>query len=173
MDVFNAGGWIDVIILEKLLRQAWMNIKDRTGAPYWNMENAFRGHLVVLVNERTGSDGEIFAEGFRRLGLGTTIGMRTWGGQVALNTANRLSDNGIATAPMHAPYGNDGEWLPEGHGHVPDIEVDNLPFETFNGKDAQLEAAIKLLQEKIAADPRDVPPVPNYPDKSFKNNKKN
>jgi tricorn protease len=170
---YNEGGWIDAIILEKLLRQAWMNIKDRTGMPYWNMDYAFRGHMVVLVNERTGSDGEIFAEGFRRLGLGTTIGMRTWGGQVALHTGNSLSDNGVATAPMHGPYGNDSEWFPEGRGHVPDIEVDNLPHETFNGKDAQLETAIKLLQEKIAKEPRELPTVPEYPDKSFKNNKKN
>ena len=169
---YNAGGWIDAIILEKLLRQAWMYFKDRTGEPYWNMDYAFRGHMVVLVNERTGSNGETFAEGFRRLGLGKTIGMRTWGGQVWLNSRNRLSDNGVASAPMHGVYGDDGQWLIEGHGHVPDIEIDNLPYETFNGNDAQLEAAIKHLQAKIAKDPRDVPSVPNYPDKSFKNNQK-
>jgi len=170
---YNGGGWIDPIILEKLLRQAWNYFKDRTGEPYWNLDYAFRGHMVVLVNERTGSDGEAFAEGFRRLGLGISIGMRTWGGQVWLNTSNRLSDNGVAWAPMHGSYGAEGEWLIEGHGHVPDIEVDNLPYETFNGKDAQLEVAIKYLQEKIVEDPRDVPPVPAYPDKSFKNNRKN
>ncbi|MEL7118398.1 MAG: S41 family peptidase [Bacteroidota bacterium] len=169
----NGGGYTDAIILEKLLRQVWMYWKDRTGEPYSNMDYAFRGHMVVLVNERTGSDGEAFAEGFRRLGLGKTIGMRTWGGQVWLNTSNRLTDNGVMSAPMHGVYGPEGEWLIEGHGFVPDIELDNLPFETFNGKDAQLEAAIKLLQEKIAEDPRDVPPVPDYPDKSFKNNRKN
>jgi tricorn protease len=169
---YNGGGWIDPIILEKLLRQAWNFFKDRTGESYWNMDFAFRGHMVVLVNEQTGSDGEAFAEGFRRLGLGTTIGMRTWGGQVWLNTSNRLSDNGVAWAPMHGSYGSDGQWLIEGHGHVPDIEVENLPFETFNGKDAQLETGIKYLKKKIAEDPRDVPPTPNYPNKSFKNNRK-
>ena len=169
----NGGGYTDAIILEKLLRKAWMYWKDRTGEPYWNMDYAFRGHMVVLVNERTGSDGEAFAEGFRRLGLGTTIGMRTWGGQVWLNSRNRLTDNGVMSAPMHGVYGDEGEWLIEGHGFVPDIELDNLPFETFNGKDSQLDAALKLLKEKIAEDPRDVPPVPEYPDKSFKNNRKN
>ena len=39
---------------------------------------------------------------------------------------------------------------------------------TFNGRDAQLEAAVKHLQELIAKDPRPVPPTPKYPDKSFK-----
>lgn len=170
---YNWGGNIDAFILEKLMRQAWMYWKGRSGEPYWNMHYSFRGHIVVLVNEKTFSDGETFAEGFKRLGLGTTIGMRTWGGQVWLNSANRLTDNGIARAPMFGVYGPDGKWLIEGHGFEPDIELDNLPHETFNGKDAQLEAAIKLLQEKIAEDPRDVPPVPAYPDKSIKKNRKN
>ncbi len=170
---YNAGGYVDAIILEKLLRKAWMYWKDRTGEPYWNMDYAFRGHIVVLVNEGTGSDGETFAEGFRRLGLGTTIGMRTWGGQVWLNTRNRLSDNGVASAPMHGVYGDDGQWLIEGYGHIPDIEIDNLPLESFNGKDAQLDKAIKILLEKIEEDPRSIPFVPSYPDKSFENNRKN
>ena len=62
---------------------------------------------------------------------------------------NTLSDNGIARAPMNGVYGPEGEWLIEGVGFIPDIEVDNLPHETFNGKDAQLEAAIKHLQKLI------------------------
>ena len=170
---YNGGGNIEAFILEKLMRQAWMYWKDRTGEPYWNMHYAPRGHMVLLVNEQTGSDGETFAAGFKRLGLGTTIGTRTWGGQIWLSGVNRLTDNGRAGAPMHGVYGPEGEWLIEGHGFEPDIELDNLPHETFNGKDAQLEAAIKLLQEKIAEDPREVPPVPAYPDKSFDNNRKN
>ncbi|MEO0340379.1 MAG: S41 family peptidase, partial [Bacteroidota bacterium] len=170
---YNWGGNIDALILEKLMRKAWMYWKSRSGEPYWNMQYAFRGHMVVLVNENTYSDGEAFAEGFKRLGLGTTIGMRTWGGQIWLNSSNRLTDNGLARAPMNGVYSPEGEWLIEGKGYVPDIELDNLPHETYNGKDAQLDAAIKLLKEKIAEDPRDVPPPPAYPNKSFKNNRKN
>jgi tricorn protease len=165
----NRGGNIESFILEKLLRKAWMYWKSRSGKPYWNMQYAFRGHIVILVDENTASDGEAFADGFKKLGLGTAIGMRTWGGEIWLSSANRLSDNGLARAPMMGVYGDNGEWLIEGHGFVPDIEVDNLPHATFNGKDAQLEAAIKHLKELIAKDPRKVPPVPPYPDKSFKN----
>lgn len=168
----NAGGWIDPIILEKLVRQIWMYRVDRTGEPHGELDYAFQGHLVVLVNERTGSDGEVFSEGIRHLGLGTTIGVRTWGGFIALNSRNTLTDNGIMTAPMHGGYTTDGTWFPDNHGHVPDIEVENLPYETFNGKDAQLEAAINYLLNKIKEDPREVSPVPVYPDKSFENNRK-
>lgn len=170
---YNWGGNIDSFIIEKLIRTAWMYWKGRSGDTYWNMPYSFRGHLVVLVNENTYSDGETFAEGVKRLGLGTTLGMRTWGGQIWLNSSNRQTDNGLARAPMFGVYGPEGEWLIEGEGFKPEIELDNLPYETFKGKDAQLEAAIELLKKKIAEDPREVPAVPNYPDKSFKNNRKN
>lgn len=169
---YNFGGNIDSFILEKLLRKAWMYWKSRSGEPYWNMPYAFRGHIVVLVNENTYSDGEAFADGFKKLELGTTIGTRTWGGEIWLHSGNRLSDNGLARAPMMGVYGDNGKWLIEGHGFVPDIEVDNLPHATFNGQDAQLDAAIEYLQKLIKEDPRKVPPVPPYPNKSFENNKK-
>ena len=169
---YNWGGNIDSFILEKLLRKAWMYWKGRSGKPSWNMPYSFRGHIVVLVNENTYSDGEAFADGFKKLELGTTIGTRTWGGEIWLNSNNRLTDNGIARAPMFGVYGDNGEWLIEGHGFVPDIEIDNLPHATFKGEDAQLDAAIELLQKLMKEDPRAVPPPPDHPDKSFENNSK-
>ncbi|MFT4856295.1 MAG: tricorn protease [Algoriphagus sp.] len=165
----NRGGNIDSFILEKLMREVFFYWKGRTGEPYWNMPYAFRGHLVLLVDEFTASDGEAFAEGFRRLDMGKAIGARTWGGEVWLSGSNTLSDNGIARAPMNGVYGEEGEWLIEGVGFIPDIEVINLPKATFEGKDAQLEAAIEHLKALIKADPRPIPQAPAYPDKSFKN----
>ena len=168
----NRGGNIDSWILEKLMRKAWFYWKSRVGAPTWNMQYAFRGHMVVLCNERTASDGEAFAEGFRRLGLGKVIGTRTWGGEIWLSFSNYLVDNGIASAAETGVYGPEGEWLIEGHGVDPDIVVDNLPHATFTSQDVQLEAAIKYLQQKIAEEPVDVPKPPRHPDKSFKYKKK-
>jgi tricorn protease len=165
----NSGGNIDSWILNRLIRRAWMYWKDRAGEPYWNMHYAFRGHMVVLCDESTASDGEAFTEGFRRLGLGKVIGTRTWGGEIWLSFSNRLVDSGIASAAEAGVYGPEGEWLIENIGVIPDIEVDNLPHATFNGADAQLDAAIAHLLKLIAEDPRDVPPPPPYPDKSFGN----
>ena len=122
----NDGGNIDSWVLEKLMRRAWMYWKGREGDPYPNMQYAFSGHMVVLVDEGTASDGEAFAEGFRRLGLGKVIGTRTWGGEIWLSSSNHLVDGGIATAAEWGVYGPEGQWLIEGHGVVPDMEVDNL-----------------------------------------------
>jgi tricorn protease len=163
----NRGGNIDSFILDKLMRKAWMYWKGRAGEPTWNMQYAFRGHMVVLVDAETASDGEAFADGFRRLGMGVVIGTRTWGGEIWLSGVNTLTDGGVARAPMTGVYGPEGKWLIEQIGVIPDIEVDNLPHATFNGKDAQLEAAIAHLKQKIAEDPRDVPKPPAYPRVAF------
>ena len=163
----NGGGNIDSWVLEKLMRKAWFYWQPRIGKPYWNMQYAFRGHIVVLCDENTGSDGEAVTEGIRSLSLGTIMGTRTWGGEVWLTSSNRLVDGGIATAAEFGVYA-DGKWLIEGHGVDPDIVVDNEPYTTFLGKDTQLEAAIKFLQEKLTNEPIPVPKAPPYPDKSFK-----
>jgi tricorn protease len=62
-------------------------------------------------------------------------------------------------------FGTDGTWLIEGRGVEPDLVVDNLPRATWEGDDAQLDAAVAWLRARIAAAP--VPPIvtPTYPDK--------
>ena len=163
----NGGGNIDSWLLSKLLRKAWFYWQPRIGNPTWNMQYAFRGHMVTLCDQETASDGEAFTEGFRRLGLGKAIGLRTWGGEIWLSFDNGLADNGIATAAEDGVFA-DGKWLIEGHGVDPDIVKDNLPRASFGGQDAQLDEAIRYLQEEIRKDPRPVPAAPPYPDKSFK-----
>lgn len=163
----NNGGNIDTWILTSLLRRPWVYWKSRTGKPYPNMHNSFAGHLVVICDEYTVSDGELFCEGFRRLGLGEVVGTRTLGGEIWLSFSNWLVDKGIATAAESGVFGPEGEWIIEGHGFEPDIPVENLPHATFNGRDAQLEAAIEHLRKKIRLQPVTLPAAPAYPDKSF------
>lgn len=163
----NRGGNIDSWLLGKLLRKAWMYWQPRQGLPYWNMQGAFRGPVIVLCDELTASDGEAFTEGFRRLGLGKALGVRTWGGEIWLSASNTLADQGIATAAEMGVYGPERKWLIEGHGVDPDIVVDNPPHATFEGQDAQLEAAIRFLSDQVKAHPDAVPPPPAYPDKAF------
>ena len=110
-------------VLEKLLRRVWFFWEARGGRPYGSMQYAFRGHIVVLINEETGaplaasrmtsphrngfvmvvdaiaaSDGEAFAEGARRLGLATIMGTRTWGGEIWLSAGDfTLQAGGVAS----------------------------------------------------------------------------
>jgi tricorn protease len=164
----NYGGNIDSWILGRLNRKRWMYWKSRTGRPSANMQYAFNGHMVVLIDAYTISDGEAFSEGFRRLGLGPLIGTKTWGGGIWLRGATRLVDGGMARSPETGVYAPSRNWIIEGTGVKPDIRVDNLPHQAFLGKDAQLEAAIAYLQQKIKEDPPRNPEAPDRPDKSFR-----
>jgi tricorn protease len=162
----NRGGNIDSWIIGRLLRKAWFYWNQRVGrSSLWNMQYAFRGHVVVLCNERTASDGEAFSEGIKRLKLGTLIGTRTWGGEIWLTSSNGLVDKGMATAAEFGVFDREGAWLIEGHGVEPDVVVDNLPHATFNGDDQQLKAAVKLLKQKLKEQPVTLPPVPPFPKK--------
>lgn len=161
----NTGGNIDSWLLSRLLRQAWFYWQPRNGQPTPNMPATYRGHIAVLVDQETASDGEAFAEGVRRLGLGVVIGTRTWGGEIWGAVGGALLDRGTATVPDMGVFSPQGEWLIEGHGVEPDVVVDNLPAATFRGEDAQLAAAVAYLEDRIREAP--VPPVttPRYPDK--------
>src|SRR6185312_2141120 len=113
------------------------------------------------------SDGEAFTEGIKRLHLGEVIGTRTWGGEIWLSMDNVLVDRGIASAAEMGVFGPDGKWLIEGHGVDPDLVVDNPPHATYEGQDAQLQAAVQYLQKKIKEEPVKPMHPPKYPDKSF------
>lgn len=169
----NRGGNIDSWIIEKLLRRAWAFWQRPKGLPYTNMQQTFRGHLAVLIDGLTYSDGETFAAGIQRLKLAPLIGTRTAGAGVWLSDGNRLADRGRARVAEYPQYGLDGEWLVEGVGVSPDIVVDNLPHASFEGSDAQLDAAIGWLERKLHSEPmpplqrRAIPPLPSLtPDTS-------
>ncbi|MEN3277110.1 MAG: tricorn protease [Massilia sp.] len=149
----NNGGNIDSWIIEMLLRRSWAFWAANGRQPYSNMQGAFRGHLVVLMDELTYSDGETFAAGVKALKLGPLVGKRTAGAGVWLSDGNGLADNGMARVAENGQFSSDGEWLIEGVGVTPDVEVDNLPHETFNGRDRQLEVALEVLEKKLKEQP--------------------
>ncbi|MDY7098150.1 MAG: S41 family peptidase [Pseudomonadota bacterium] len=151
----NSGGNIDSILISMLMRRAWAfwGQPDGTGQKTTNMQNAYRGHIAVLIDERTYSDGETFAAAVKSLGIGPLIGTRTAGAGIWLSDRNRLVDNGAVRIAEYAQYDINGNWIVEGYGVAPDYEVENLPYAAFQGRDAQLEAAVGLLQQKIKDDP--------------------
>lgn len=157
---YNGGGFVGDMIIDRLERRLWAFTQPREGAVLRDPERAFHGHLAVLINEDTGSNGEYFAAALKIKGLATLIGMRTWGGAVGIEPHQDLVDGGVTTPPQFGLFGFDGKWLIEGHGVEPDIEVENLPGDVLAGRDAQLEAALVHLADRLASDPMDVPETP-------------
>jgi tricorn protease len=124
------------------------------------MQKAFRGHIVVLIDGDTYSDGETFAEAVKQLGIGTVIGKRTAGAGVWLSDSNVTLDGGRPRAAELGQFTPDGKWIIEGTGVTPDIEVDNPPNATFRGEDAQLALALQVLERNLMEKPVMKPVVP-------------
>ncbi|MFI4967301.1 MAG: S41 family peptidase [Gammaproteobacteria bacterium] len=166
-DRFNGGGFIDQMLLERLRRiLAGMN-SNRERVPLTDPPVLSNSYKVCLINAYSASDGDIFPFYFRKYGLGPLIGMRTWGGVRGIRGDWPLLDGGYITVPEGTQYGLDSQWTIENHGVDPDMEVDDLPGELQKGKDAQLDAAVKYLMDKIKAHPLSLPPppalIPAYP----------
>jgi tricorn protease len=151
----NNGGNIDSWVIEKLLRRTWAVWHPRGAKLHpGNMQQTFRGHLAVLIDERTYSDGETFSAAIKALKIAPLIGRKTAGAGVWLSDDNPLVDFGRARVAEMGQFAyGDGSQLVEGKGVEPDIDVENLPNATFKGSDAQLDRAIKLLAEQLKTDP--------------------
>jgi tricorn protease len=159
----NRGGNIDAWVIGSLLRRGWSFWQPHGQDPYWNMQQSFRGHVVVLIDPLTYSDGETFSAGVKALDLGPLIGQRTAGAGVWLSDTNRLVDQGIMRAAQTPQYDERGRWIIEGYGVAPDIEVENLPNATWRGEDAQLQRGIAELLRMLEAAPVQRPagePIP-------------
>jgi tricorn protease len=163
---YNGGGFTSGMIIDRLERKVWAVTQPREGKPSLNPEAAFWGPYALLVNEDTGSDGELFSEAIQIKGLAKIFGMRTWGGAFGIEAHQDLVDGGTVTPPQFGLYSLDRRWLIEGRGVDPDVEVQNMPGDVLKGKDAQLDAALAYLLDLSAKTPGEVPPPPPYPKKA-------
>jgi tricorn protease len=117
----------------------------------------------MLVDHYSASDGDLFAHAFKKLNMGLVIGTRTWGGIVGISSALPLIDGGTLRRPEFTSYDAEtGEWLIEGYGVDPDIEVDNDPYLEYRGKDEQLEKAIEIIIKQLD-DFKGIPDIPPFP----------
>lgn len=161
----NGGGFVSPLILERLRRELLMvDFKRTRDVPVPYPPAAFHGHMACLINERSGSDGDIFPAMFRQTGLGPLIGKRTWGGVVGISGTGPLIDGGQISVPDSGSASVAGEWIIEGHGVDPDIEVENDPVSAIAGRDPQLERGVEEVLKKIREEPlvwprRPAPPV--------------
>jgi tricorn protease len=99
---------------------------------------------------------------FRKFGVGTLVGTRTWGGLVGILGFPEFLDGGGVTAPNVGIWTQDG-FIVENTGVAPDIEVEQLPSELIRGRDPQLEKAIEVALDQLKKNPPVEPTRPPYP----------
>jgi tricorn protease len=163
----NGGGNVSQWIIERLdtkllgTRFGYASDNPRT-YPY----TVFHGHKVCLMNGTSASDGDIFPHRFRKAGLGPLIGKRTWGGVVGYSGSRGLIDGGSVVVPMQATNDTNGDYIIEGVGVAPDIEIDNDPASVIAGGDPQLEKGISEILKMMEKDPMTLPNRPPDPVKT-------
>jgi tricorn protease len=156
----NTGGEISQLVLEKLALRVigWDVVRWHQAASY--PLNARRGPLVALTNQSAGSDGDIITAAIRLLGLGPVVGTRTWGGVIGYDQERDLVDGTQITVPQLSFSFDRLGWGVENYGVDPDVEVDITPADWAQGRDPQLETAVRLALEALDKQPAASPPDP-------------
>ncbi|NLJ00278.1 MAG: acetyl-CoA synthetase [Bacteroidales bacterium] len=166
-DRYNGGGFIPDRMID-LLNRRTLVYWHRNGLPL-PMKSpgiAHDGPKAMLINGYSSSGGDAFPYFFRETGEGKLIGTRTWGGLVGISGNARLVDGGYISVPRFGIYDHSGQWIIEGIGVYPDIEVVDRPEELANGNDPSLEKAVEVLLEELKSNPRPKVATPTPPDRS-------
>jgi tricorn protease len=163
----NGGGNVSPWIIERLdTKLMGTRFGYASDYPTTYPQTVFNGPMVALLNETSASDGDIFSHYFRKAGLGPLIGKRSWGGVVGISGRGPLLDGGQVSVPLNATNDENGNYIIEGEGVTPDIEVDNDPASVIAGKDPQLERGIAEVLKAMEANPRKLPKKPADPVKT-------
>jgi tricorn protease len=147
---FNGGGGIDQELLGILAGREYQYTVGRDAGVRLPRPQNFYGPMVVMQNERSASDAEMFPAGFRALGLGKVIGMPTMGAVIGTGSYTLLDGSSIRTPGSGVWITQGGQNL-ENYGVPPDVFIDNTPADHVKGRDAQIEKAVEVLKAEIAA----------------------
>ncbi len=149
---YNGGGNVSYFMIDVLRRKRLGVDQSRYHGYIPYPSDAPRGPMVALVNEYTGSDGDIFTHAFKALGMGTVIGKRTWGGVVGIWPKYPLIDGTRTSQPEFSFWFQDAGWSVENQGVFPDIEVDIKPQDYAKKTDPQLVCALENVLVSIEKD---------------------
>jgi tricorn protease len=141
----NGGGNVSSMIIERLQRTVLATGFSRNDdfPSVYPRAPTFHGSLVTILDENSASDGDIFPAMFKQAGLGPLIGKRSWGGVVGITDRGSLIDGGTVNVPEFGFNSVTGEYIIEGYGVDPDIEVEQDPIAVLNGRDPQLERSVQ------------------------------
>ena len=144
---FNGGGGIDQELLAILAGREYQYTVGRDAGIRQPRPQNFYGPMVVMQNERSASDAEMFPAGFKALGLGKVVGVPTMGAVIGTGSYTLLDGSAIRT-PGTGVWTSTGQNM-ENYGVPPDVLVDNTPADFIKGRDAQIEKAVEVLKVEI------------------------
>jgi tricorn protease len=143
---FNRGGNISDTLIDWLERKPHGYYRPRDGAPEPSPHRAWDKPIIVLMNEHSYSNAEMFPYAMRERGLARLVGMPTPGYVIWTSTLSLVDGTG-ARMPQSGVFRLDGT-PQENIGEQPDVRVPLSPEDWVAGRDPQLDKAIELLMPK-------------------------
>jgi C-terminal processing protease CtpA/Prc/Tol biopolymer transport system component len=149
----NGGGWTtDMIMTMLTTRNHAITIPRGGGEGYPQGRRVFAAWekpVVVLCNENSYSNAEIFSWAIKTLQRGKLVGKQTYGAVISTGGTS-LMDGSFVRLPFRGWYVNDANHTNmELNGCPPDYPVENLPGDFVTGLDRQLEKAIEVGLEQL------------------------
>ncbi|MCF7849759.1 MAG: hypothetical protein K9M45_12990, partial [Kiritimatiellales bacterium] len=161
----NPGGFISDYLLAILCHPGHAVTVPRDGEKCYQQgylpSAAWFKPIVVLCNEYSTSNAEIFSHAIKTMGRGKIVGVPTQRAVISTNT-EKILDVGNIRMPHRGwftlPDGLDMEHKP----CVPDYIVRTKPGDIPAGRDAQLEKAVEVLLDEIKSGGAVKTPKPVY-----------
>jgi Tol biopolymer transport system component/C-terminal processing protease CtpA/Prc len=147
----NNGGFVNAYALDVFTRRNYLTMTSRgtPAAPGRNMlgQRALGAPTILVTNQHSLSDAEDFTEGYRALHLGKVVGEPTAGW--ILYTSNMpLIDGTIVRLPSTLVDDASGKRMELAPRPV-DVPVKRAVGESYTGRDAQLDVAVKELLSEL------------------------
>ncbi len=158
---YNGGGWTADYLLTMLQVKRHSTTFPRGGGPGYPQGRLplyfWTKPIVVLCNEHSFSNAEIFSHAIKTLNRGSLVGVPTPGGVISTGE-HTLVDGSLYRVPLRGWYVGivdkpDPKLRLEGNGAVPDYIVPLSPTAISASRDSQLITAIKALKNQISKEP--------------------
>ncbi len=144
----NGGGSTTDYLLTALTQPQHAFTIPRDGVPGYPQDRmvfaTWTKPIVVLCNQNSFSNAEIFSHAIKELGRGKVIGVQTAGGVVSTGAAT-ITDLGTLRIPFRGWFSIGNGKDMELRGAMPDIVLWPHPTDLPRGIDPQLEVAVKEL----------------------------
>ncbi|MFG0318382.1 MAG: S41 family peptidase, partial [Planctomycetota bacterium JB042] len=149
----NGGGSTTDHLLTALTQPVHAVTVPRGGGPGYPHDRkvyaTWNKPIVVLCDQDSFSNAEIFSHAIKHLGRGTLVGAPTAGGVISTGSQRLLDRFGMVRMPFRGWYLLDTGEDMERNGCVPHHVVWPWPGELPRGEDVQLETAVRVLTEDV------------------------
>lgn len=146
---WNGGGWLHNDVALLLSGKEYVRYTPRGRYVGSDPFSQWTKPSVMLVNEANYSDAHGTPYVYQTLKIGDVVGAPVPGTMTAVWWETQIDPTLVFGIPQVTSLDVHGEPL-ENKQLNPDVEVYNNPADVTNGRDAQLEASVRTLLEKLA-----------------------